>query len=373
MLLQSRAPLYLVIFICTGIYLAPKLQSCVSSSLNTLDASRKPADREGVQQASNNLLIDNTIIDSAPNIKISSAIGDTHRITSVVMPHYIHSMFDGLKTEDGTNLLKICRMILRHYTSVTLQFLTAGYLEMTKSWICNIECFDVVSRVLFVTTDSNVYSELHKFNVTNVILLHFKTLPSFSFGQVAYWKYMVYRTGIVHFLLQNDIPVFITESDAVWFHDAHPAMVDKYNNIDIVAARNSDNDSTLCGGMVYLNSTTTVKQIWNKTFEGMEDSIMKYVSKNDDEFIGNVKHVNDLQQFNKAVRESTNLNIEILSRAAFGSWSSSHPGPGRIVSQNNWVTGNAAKIERAKKAGFWFVTDDGLSCLNNSCVKLENK
>ncbi|XP_077868708.1 uncharacterized protein LOC144359421 [Saccoglossus kowalevskii] len=263
-------------------------------------------------------------------------------------------MFDDLKKKNGT-LLGICRNILRKHKSVIIQCLTAGFLEMTKNWICNVECLGILSNVLFITTDLEVYKELLHFNSKiNIIHIEYTTLKSIHFGQAGYWKYMVFRVGIIRFLLRNEINVFITESDAVWLQNPMP-LIENDGKFDIIAQVDNAKRNFICGGFLYLNCTGVTRQVWGQVFQGMENAVMDW---DDSEIKDNQAMYNDQRKLNKAIKRLPvrvrRLPIKRFSN--YDNWDPDKPSQPFVI-QNNWIIGNENKIARAKRFDHWFLTD----------------
>ena len=57
--------------------------------------------------------------------------------------------------------LMLVKIMQARYGFVNIQMLNHGFVEMTKSWICNVRSFPgVLEKTVFITTDQNSYDQL---------------------------------------------------------------------------------------------------------------------------------------------------------------------------------------------------------------------
>jgi hypothetical protein len=127
------------------------------------------------------------------------------------------------KAQDGTEL------------TLVLQFLNEGYLTMTLSWICNVRQWGTEKSTLFIVTDEAARQGLLDFDRSlHTIYMPFTAPRVMSYGQVAYWKMMAWRSEQIHALLRAGITVFLTESDAVWFGDVSQWIPKHYQGFDFI-------------------------------------------------------------------------------------------------------------------------------------------
>ncbi|CAD7941664.1 unnamed protein product [Amoebophrya sp. A120] len=103
-----------------------------------------------------------------------------------------------------------------------IQFLNAGFLSMTKSWICNVERLatsssdsanvhrhKILDRTLFVATDEKAFEGLHQFKpggsgALNVFRSHTASeisKASLEYGKFGYFRLMEWRTKTLRSLL----------------------------------------------------------------------------------------------------------------------------------------------------------------------------
>ncbi|XP_077987419.1 uncharacterized protein LOC144442021 [Glandiceps talaboti] len=267
-------------------------------------------------------------------------------------------------------IISFSKKISKKYGYVILQFLNRGYVVITQNWICNVQCMGILPRTLFIATDLDAFNELQQFNSdVNVKLMRYDTQELLSFGQVAYYRFMLFRTLRILDLLQNDVSIFLCESDAVWLQNPMP-LITKYSNLDIIVAPNEHNnpDGELSGGFCYLNATNATKKIWHAIYRGFESDMRKY--DNDTLKIG--WDNNDQALLNRVIKNNA-IKVKILPDVHFvnGQWyrqehirNNTSP----YVIQNNYVIGVANKIKRAKQWGHWYMSaDDGDHCKTIGC------
>ena len=248
---------------------------------------------------------------------------------------------------DGCDLLtQRAKQISLHSGFVNLQFFNAGFVNMTKSWICNVRSVNaVLPSTLFVATDFFSYNALldFKYANVNVIYVDFRSPVNMQYGQTTYYSFIQYRTEVILNLLENNINVWSTESDAIWFASPFDEM-DPI--VEMYVANNNPKYKEVSGGMIYLKATEDVIQLWKK--------LLVWRRENPDE--------QEQTYLTELVRETTALvqwlpDLEYISGLWFA-FKEYRTGKEKII-QNNFVVGNAAKVQRAKMYGWYFLQDDG--------------
>ena len=117
------------------------------------------------------------------------------------------------------------------YGFVKIQILNEGYVEFTKSWMCNVRTFpDVLAGTLFITTDLFAYHELQELNPQLCVVLELHSSPAeLTYGKYACYNFMLFRTALILQILRTGAKLWLTVSDLVWFTDlpvkSHPAVV----------------------------------------------------------------------------------------------------------------------------------------------------
>ena len=253
---------------------------------------------------------------------------------------------------DGCDLLtQRAKQISLHSGFVNIQFFNEGFLNMTKSWICNVRSLNgVLPATLFVASDLLSYNALLDFKFTNVNVIYedYRTPVNMDYGQTTYFSFTHYRTEIVLNLLENNINVWSTEADAVWYASPFDEM-DPI--VEMYIANNNPKDPQVSVGMIYLKATEDVIQLWKK--------LLAFRINNPDK--------EEQSHLTVLVRE-TNALVEWLPSLEYisGLWytiKEYRTGKEKVI-QNNFIVSNQAKEERAKSYGQYFLQDDG-TCKKN--------
>jgi len=241
---------------------------------------------------------------------------------------------------------------------VNLQFLNTGYVNMTKSWICNVRVFpDVISKTLFVTTDEYAYDELKKFDNRLHVSIQMHNIKSvLTYNELEYFKYMQIRTNLILEFLVRNITVWLTESDAVWWHDPSEVVLNSVGDVVTMSDQIAPLKRTQ-GGFQLLRSTSSTIRVWKKLIEAL-----KY------------RLGNEQALFDKIVSNERNLKLEWLDSNLFISGKYYNQNQKMLsepncfietkymVILNNWIKGNSAKEKRAKLWGRWFL-DENSECI----------
>ena len=243
---------------------------------------------------------------------------------------------------------------------VLIQLLNEGYVEMTKSWVCNVRRFStVLPKTLFVTTDQAAYDALTAFDPTLHVVLEPYTAPkSMKYGQTTYYNYMLFRTKLISTLLDSNLTLWLTESDAVWLKDPTDLVMGTEGDL-VTMSDDRPPRQLLQGGFQLLRPTDATKRLWTRMRDAFETK-MKAVSKQD---IGD--HGSEQLMLDNMSREDSELRVGWLDPHTFvpGLWykdrSYRKTVPAPAVVLNNWIIGNDAKIKRAKEWKHWFLDESG--------------
>ena len=147
---------------------------------------------------------------------------------------------------------------------VFLHLLNEGYVEMTRSWICNVLPFKtVLEKTLFLVTDQNAYEKLKNWKPElNVFLVPYDTPKSMQYGQKVYYQYMQFRTRLYLKLLKAGVKLWIVEADAVWFKDPASFVLNE-PDYDLLTGQDGGlGDNIPEAGFLFLNPTPTTVKMW---------------------------------------------------------------------------------------------------------------
>jgi FkbM family methyltransferase len=260
---------------------------------------------------------------------------------------------------------------------VVIQVLNAGYVEMTLSWICNMQQFPgVIDRTLFIATDQTAYESLLRFDDSlHVVLYPHATPINMHYGEFEYYNLMLFRTKMITKLLKNGISLFLTESDAVWLKDPIDYVLDykgdQPNSLpDMVTMSDKKDHHILQGGFQLLRSTKPTIKIWTTLSQKFQSIMKRFRPGQHLDEKGNEQLM--LTGLTSKAKKKGSLNIQYTPFKHFlpGHWwydnkklAQKYKTPYIIL--NNWISGNKNKKARAKKFGHWFLfeSDDRYYCL----------
>ena len=267
-------------------------------------------------------------------------------------------------------LLSKAKSLQSQHGFVVLQLLNAGYIEMTKSWICNVKPFrTVLPKTLFVTTDKRSYESLVDFDEAefHVIFERYDAPAMMQYGRTEYYRYMLFRTRLLLNLLDANVTIWLTESDATWFSDPTVQVIRTPG--DMVTMNDlcdGGNKTALQGGFQVLRPSQATKNLWQGMHGRLEARLRPYG--NESLFIqgeGNEQHLLDY-----LVKKDPELQMTWLGGDDFvcGLWYKNETVRSRlptpIVLLNNWIAGNSNKTSRAKEWKHWFLQE------NDQCEQL---
>lgn len=242
---------------------------------------------------------------------------------------------------------------------VYLQLVNKAYTNMTLSWICNVERFSVLDKTVFIATDLVSFQTLSKW-APHVFLRERDQSPDLSYGQAAYYEMISFRSKIVEELLHSEVSVWLVESDSVWLADPLPHL-QSVHGMDVVAGQDGTfSDEIPEAGFIFLNATFRTKRLWSDLRQQHDQALAQMSEAADlgdagSEMLMLPGHLGKVRWtfFPKINFVSglwyTNEDMKALAKP--------------VVIQNNWIVGNKAKTERAKKFGHWFLTESTTACV----------
>jgi FkbM family methyltransferase len=260
------------------------------------------------------------------------------------------------ESSGGTNTeyIQLGKTMQSKHAFVNIQLLNHGYVEMTKSWICNVRSFPgVLEKTMFITTDQNAYEQLINFDSKlNVVLELYETPKDLTYGQYAYYDFMLFRTKLLLQLLKNDIVIWLTESDAVWLKDPSDVVLNTKGDM-VTMSDGTPPQKILQGGFQLLRPTKPTVSVWTKlltTFQNKMSAAKKGIEMNDSG--------SEQLMLNGLIRKEPNLNMQWLDWHLFAPglyYKDKNKFPQPMIILNNWIKGNSAKIARSKKWNHWYL------------------
>lgn len=315
--------------------------------------------------------------------------------------------------EEGTDVGEMASKLQKKHGVLLMHFLNAGYVEPTKSWICNIKLISsatnsgsstILERTMFVTTDIISHNSLKKFDPNlNVVLVPYdgkKAAPigrQMDYGQFGFHRYMLFRTELISSLLENNITIFLVEADATWFRDPTNTVLRTKGDIVTMNDNFFDQPEKLIqGGFQLLRPTMNTKLYWNIIRKKLESIIQEYMDI-DEPYYTNIegseqvianniirdKRISELtvgwlpetefipgyyydNKENKNKHSVSKINNDKALLSSLGIKREEEVGPAVIL--NNYIVSNEEKFQRAKEWGNWFLSSNNeetdASCAN---------
>jgi FkbM family methyltransferase len=269
----------------------------------------------------------------------------------------------------GSSMEATASRIAKDNGFVFLLFLNAAYLEMTKSFICNlrsIHAHDILSHILFIMADEQSASTLLSFAPdAGVFVEKYETPHSVSYGSHAYFRLTVERLRLQRQLIDYGVSVAVIEADATWFQDGarvEDMLRDSLSKHDMVSADDTGN-RLISAGFLAISANEKTQAFFGHYVQTYETKLAQHTGSN------NIGDVGEQHTMTPLLRKS-NLDVMWLDTCNFarGQWydntSTYHKGCEEPwVLQNNWIVGNDAKVARAKEWGHWFLEQNGGKCL----------
>eukprot|EP00929_Paragymnodinium_shiwhaense_P076853 TRINITY_DN39570_c0_g1_i1.p1 TRINITY_DN39570_c0_g1~~TRINITY_DN39570_c0_g1_i1.p1 ORF type:complete len:378 (+),score=39.46 TRINITY_DN39570_c0_g1_i1:139-1272(+) len=287
-------------------------------------------------------------------------------------------------------LLLLARRIHALHGVVLLQFLTEGFVTMTRSWICNIlivmpKSSMLLEKTLFVAADTPSYDALSGLRDSsgqplNVVLEQSGEGGSFAYGQVGYFKLMFQRTRMLLSLLEHGIDFWLIESDAVWLSDPQPFWLNSTHSPGVQEAdfvlcsdKLPDKPKRMMGGFQLSRARPAAIKVWQTVEQKLQGIQDDWRAKGFTDYTNVKNEGNEQTMLATLIRTTASLKVHWVDAELFppGTWyrrdSRGKPGAGYnktpVVIQNNWITGIDKKINRAKVHGHWFLSADDTTCV----------
>ena len=262
-------------------------------------------------------------------------------------------------------ILQAQRMQL-HYGFAYLMFVNRAYLQMTKSWICNIRLLNVAifNRVLLVCSDVPTLRELSSFEPNlHSFLYRSEIQHGVDFGTFMYYSIVLERLKVQNSLIQHGVNVMIIESDQTWFRDVSVVIKKVFDSgVDVIAGDERAHipekmRSYICGGFHGISSNPVTKAFFRDYIVTHEKALSQYEGK-----VGVLPLENDQALLTRLVMQKY-LQVRWLQQCEYvnGAWYTTSrrrllcPRWRIGVLHNNYIVGNEVKEVRARKWGHWFL------------------
>ena len=259
---------------------------------------------------------------------------------------------------------------------VAVVLATAGYADMLANFLCSAQA--VGRRNILVVSASRLVLRMAieagiGFTTPVPSIYAHSATQTASFGSVAYQELMLYRTRTVMQILDLGYRPIVTDIDTVWLSDPWLAWRD-VRDFDLLV---TDDHGEVCGCLVYLNSTTGSRSLWNVLLKShvlmVEDALVN----------GRLASFADSEQkiLTRLIygREyQGDLRVYVLPKESFpsgydyfSSVSSDTIAP--VIVHNNFIIGKDSKVSRFQRYGLWHLppSHDQRQCSNNPLLGWE--
>jgi hypothetical protein len=286
------------------------------------------------------------------------------------------------------------RQVMEKYKSPSyVQFFDHSFLEMTYNWLCNVVPFrPLLDRVVFVVTDVQAYNAIAQFSKTQIesrgqpplrlVLVEYKPIQAtgnaLTYGELQYYDYMFFRSGLMLQLLAAGIDFMVVESDSVWFSDPSSVLFSYQGDFVTGLAGDGPFDGERVGAVegVRLGTNRGVQHGFS-LFRSNSRTIDYYatVLAYFEDMINNKHdgHENEQGVIVKLLKKFPELKFQFFEENQFRHgmyWFPKDLPPGApkpIIIQNNYIIGGDKKLARAKEAGYWYLND------KNECDEIAMK
>jgi FkbM family methyltransferase len=185
-----------------------------------------------------------------------------------------------------SEFVEMARRIANDHGFIMIQFVNRDGLEMTKSWICNVQKFPgVLDKVLFLILtddDDEVFkNELASFHSSLHIVQVSLPETMMSSGQrpdICFLSVLVLRTRLWILLLEHGISVFWMESsDSVWLEDPTNVVVSTRGNVVGMSDPTfpSHHTDLLYDGFQFLRPTLPTNRVCTKMLRHLQRVLEK--------------------------------------------------------------------------------------------------
>lgn len=271
-----------------------------------------------------------------------------------------------------STLLRAAKAMTKSNGFVYLMFLNANFLEMTKSWICNVEIVDsdVLPFTIFVTSDTSTLRELWDFRPGLRAFTISTRQEEVLFGTYQYYNLVLQRILLQNFLIESHISIQIVEPDHVWLQPLSGTLREAFSHHEVVAgdeaAFTGQSDPKLCGGFYGINATLKMRDFFDRytdEYAHYVDGFRKYEGRT-----GRIPRFVDDQVLLTQRLIERSISIHWLSSCQYanGLWYNSRqfksacPNPSLV--HNNFIIGSVGKAGRALHNNHWFLQANG-SCI----------
>ena len=284
----------------------------------------------------------------------------------------LFSQLSHVKRYNGS-ITQVVGQLKQQTPFVMLLHLNAAYVEMTKSFLCNLNMVSsgthFTAKLVLIASDPRAFEEINGFlkieplhNLVGAfsptVLRDFRGLNhNLDFGTKEYYRLTLFRLLLQNQLIQANYDVLIIEADAVWLSPHIHSILQEaiMAPIDIISANDSGGsaDKLISAGFLLVKANARVKKFFNLYTRRYRTLLSKK------QLMGEQILMTHMLQ------GGAEIYVKWLDECDFasGRWYSDQQYrkrcPAPKVIQNNWIMGNSKKKERSKSWGHWFLTRNG--------------
>lgn len=274
-------------------------------------------------------------------------------------------------TLDKKNVVRKAKRIASNYGMVMLTFMNKAFVPFLTNWMCHTKGLVNHSQVLVVVTDESVYKGI----VTRYPSLTVMFLNAFNkvngkqrYCSAGFMRVGIYRSRVVNWIIQENIPVFLFELDAWWLRNPVPFVTSKKDyDLTIIPSYAKTFEAAI--GFYFMRNTTRMKMFWME-FVHRLDALDTMFSCLDNTALVRSKDNDQIVLMDLILEHYRNIVIYFLPLNRFldGKWYK-NPNVEQLkhafILNFNFIIGIDEKIVRAKHFGHWFVARDNVTCLNS--------
>ena len=263
---------------------------------------------------------------------------------------------------------------------ISLIIVNEAFLSIAKSWLCNTEFMKGVwQSTLFIATSHKVARELGSWDSNgrhpNVVTWNVLSEMNveMEYGDVSYFRLMLRRLSLYLLLAQTGVNFLITEADSVWSTNVLASLTQRGISHLPSIMPGIDEHTHMMGFCLVTSLKPGVIDMYKTLKSKFKRKLEKYKSLKAHAHIGDAGNEQHLFTEFLTQKESTNngFTFQTMPKDLYvsGIWYKSknrRKCPRPFAIQNNWIIGNAAKIERAKRFGHWYLSRDGTKCVKNT-------
>lgn len=262
---------------------------------------------------------------------------------------------------------------------VSLSVINSKFLELTKSWLCNVkEAGFVPPNIYWVTLDEESKRALdasgtgRTVDISDALSAENMDAVNILYGQPAYWKLMLMRTRLIRDLLDRGIDVFLFETDQVWLQDPFKYMKRELNaGSDMVGTLDSQHN--VAGNTILLRSVMSTRRMWSEVYHrfkmSYDDKEIEGKAIHSETFVAHDQYqLSALLLFDSEFTQDYPVALGLLNAQLFvgGSWYtgmySTEDAKRPVIINNNFISGAERKKARAIVFGHWFLKEDRETC-----------